>query len=71
MRTQVGIIVFTPAGNTADFTFDKDNSNIELSEFINRCRVETASRYPIPPSWKNYNFAQWINNTWVEQYDFN
>ena len=71
MKTHVGIIAFTPAGDSADFTFNRETSNVELSEFINLCRLETASRYPIPSSWNDYNFAQWVNNTWVEQYDFN
>lgn len=65
MSTSIGIIVYTPAGDSESFLFNNTHSTTEL---INKCRLETAKRHSIPSSWNNYSFAQWVNNTWVEEY---
>lgn len=70
MTTFIEVNVFTPAGDCAPFMYmDEFNSPAATSrftDFLNECRLDTADRYQIPSSWKDYDFQQWFNNTWAQ-----
>ena len=69
MTTFIEVTVFTPAGHCAPYMymgeFNTPNENARFLDFINNCRLDCADRFQIPPSWKDYDFQQWFNNTWA------
>lgn len=69
MTTFIEVNVFTPAGHCAPYMymdeFNTPSANARFLDFINNCRLDCADRFQIPPSWKDYDFQQWFNNTWA------